>query len=332
MTATETVRGLVDGGLAPGEWKVAGPLTIVPLFGGVLAKEYVLGQTAFADGSLKVGELDGGTVPELEAFNVGSLPVLLLDGEHLKGARQDRILNASILLAAQKRTVLPVSCVEEGRWHYEGGTSFAGSDEISYARLRQTNARHRNISALHGVGREVDQGAVWADVAAKHRELGVEASETGAMQDAFSTSASDLDRIVADVGVAEAGQTGALAIVGGRVVALDSFDRPETFSAIWPRLARGYAMEAIGQAPVAADRDVVDRFLGDVEDSVMAEAPGVGLGTDVVMTSEKVVGNALAWADGIVHLALFPRDDVVHDGNGGDIQRPSQRRLRRLDG
>lgn len=333
MTAIEMVKGLVGGGLAPGEETVAGPLTIAPLFGGAVAKEYVLGQHAFADGTLKVGELHGGTVPELEAFNHGTLPVLLLDGEHLKGARQDRVLNASILLPAQKRTVLPVSCVEQGRWHYEDETSFAPAEGISYARLRRTSAQHRNVSAMRGEGRRVDQGAVWEDVADKHREIGVQASPTGAMQDAFSTHAGELDGIVAGVGGARPGQTGAIAIVGGHVAALDAFDRPETFSSIWPRLVRGYALEALGQPIVAAQAGpAIASFLRDALSAPLVEAPGVGLGTDVVVTSEEIVGNALTWAEGVVHLALFSRGEIVHDDDGGHIERPSQRRLRRLGG
>ena len=330
MTAIDIVKSLVDGGLAPKERIEGGPLTVVPLFGGAPAKEYVLGQQAFADGTLKVGELDGGTVPELEAFNRGTLPVLLLDGEHLKGARQDRILNASILLPAQKRTVLPVSCVEQGRWHYEDATSFTPAQEISYSRLRRTNAQHRTVSALNGEGREVNQSAVWADVAQKHHEVGVEASDTGAMQDAFATHASELDHIVKTIGDGRPGQTGAVAIVGGRVTALDAFDRPETFAAIWPRLVRGYAMDALGVEPGPSDEDTLARFLDSVHGSIMVEAAGVGLGIDVVMTSERIVGNALTWAEGIVHLAVFPKDDIVHAPDAGDIQRPSQRRLRRL--
>ena len=44
------------------------------------------------------------------------------------------------------------------------------------------------------------------------------------------------------------GQVGALVAVEDRVVALDLVSRPEVFASLLPRLAQGYALEAIGTA------------------------------------------------------------------------------------
>ncbi len=43
-----------------------------------------------------------GSVPDLRVANLGHLPLLLLDGEQLVGARQNRILNMTVLVAAQR--------------------------------------------------------------------------------------------------------------------------------------------------------------------------------------------------------------------------------------
>src|SRR5579885_1858551 len=58
-----------------------------------------------------------GAVPELLVENPLSEDVLLYDGEELVGAKQNRILNVSVLVAAGAKLPIPVSCVEEGRWH-----------------------------------------------------------------------------------------------------------------------------------------------------------------------------------------------------------------------
>jgi len=45
--------------------------------------------------------------------------ILILDGEELVGAKQNRVVNTTLLIAAASSTVIPVSCVEQGRWDYD---------------------------------------------------------------------------------------------------------------------------------------------------------------------------------------------------------------------
>src|SRR6476620_862283 len=53
---------------------------------------------------------EGGVVPELRFENKGVVPILLVDGEELIGARQNRVLNLTILVGAHTELVIPVSC------------------------------------------------------------------------------------------------------------------------------------------------------------------------------------------------------------------------------
>jgi ARG and Rhodanese-Phosphatase-superfamily-associated Protein domain len=39
------------------------------------------------------------------------------DGQELVGAKQNRVLNVTVLIEAESEVLLPLSCVEEGRWH-----------------------------------------------------------------------------------------------------------------------------------------------------------------------------------------------------------------------
>jgi hypothetical protein len=59
---------------------------------------------------------EAGSVPELLVKNLAPSPVLILDGEELIGAKQNRIVNLAILVAAGQTLRIPVSCVEAGRW------------------------------------------------------------------------------------------------------------------------------------------------------------------------------------------------------------------------
>lgn len=78
--------------------------------------EYLLLDEALADGSIEVEEVDNsGSVPELKVINNSPQMVLILDGEELVGAKQNRIINTTILIQGKSTTVIPVSCVEQGR-------------------------------------------------------------------------------------------------------------------------------------------------------------------------------------------------------------------------
>jgi hypothetical protein len=92
-------------------------LTVFPLFLEAPARSnYRLAEEALADGSAVVEEVtEGGSVPNLAVDNKGETLVLFVEGQELRGAKQNRVLNTSVLIAAKTKTVLPVSCVEQGR-------------------------------------------------------------------------------------------------------------------------------------------------------------------------------------------------------------------------
>jgi hypothetical protein len=82
-----------------------------------------------------VEKSEGGTVPELRVINKSDRMVLILDGEELVGAKQNRIVNTTILIAGKTTTVIPVSCVEQGRWSYKSD-KFYSEKRVMSSKLR----------------------------------------------------------------------------------------------------------------------------------------------------------------------------------------------------
>ena len=267
-------------------------------------------------------------MPQLVLKNAGTLPVLLLDGEHLEGAMQNRVLNATVLAAPEHETVIPVSCVERAAGATGGrlGSRRSGSrsaPEMAYSELRSLKTVYAAASARAGAGRQVDQGEVWADVERKRTQVKGGSSPTGAMRDAFRDRAADLRRIVDGVGRPDREHNGVMAFAGWRPLALDLFDRPETLAALWDRWSRGTRWMRSPTSPPRSARSSPmgsSRRRGRRREATAHE--GVGLGTDVILTSPTSVADALTWEGAIVHLAAFPTST---DGHGSSRPRPRSR-------
>ena len=86
--------------------RTLGGLTVFALVAPLRAtgeRSYRTLDEAIAAGAARVTEIShAGSVPELCFVNEGDLPVLLLDGEELSGAKQNRILNLTILCPPRK--------------------------------------------------------------------------------------------------------------------------------------------------------------------------------------------------------------------------------------
>jgi hypothetical protein len=193
---------------------------VFPLFsdgnGGV---EYRLSDEALADESVAVEEVDeSGSVPDLLVENKGDIRVLFLEGEELIGAKQNRILNTSVLVAAHSKTKIPVSCVEQGRWGYRS-RYFGSSGSHSSPSLRRVvkSSVSRAIRAKRG--HSSDQGAVWKEVACLHATHGV-SSDTSAMSDAYDMHRGRIEEYQDRLKYVE-GATGAAVAIGNKIVAFD---------------------------------------------------------------------------------------------------------------
>ena len=87
--------------------------------------------------------------------------VLLYDGEELVGAKQNRILNVSVLVGASAKLPIPVSCVEQGRWSRRSD-AFGSATHISHSHLRRRKAETLAAQPLARgarAGRRLGRGA-----------------------------------------------------------------------------------------------------------------------------------------------------------------------------
>jgi hypothetical protein len=301
--------------VAPGEPLTSAGLTMVPLLGGRgEGAGYLTLDDAIATGSFRVTEVsEAGSVPELLVVNDLGEPVLIVDGEELVGAKQNRIVNLTILVPGRSRIPLPVSCVESGRWRHRT-RHFGTAPRVHYASGRAMKARAVTES-YRTVGRPAsDQGAIWDDIARKSARFAAH-SETAAMDVLFETSEPQLRQLEAHFEPV-AGQVGAVFLIAGAPIGLDVFDSPATWQKLAPKLVASYGLDAVDQGrSVAAGVTREPRFLAQAVEELLARAsalqieryPSAGLGEDVRLSGPSLAGGALVVDERLVHLAVFPR-------------------------
>lgn len=182
---------------------------------------------------LRITEVDeAGSVPELVVRNPLTERVLLYDGEELVGAKQNRIVERSVLVAAGATLKIPVKCVEQGRWSRRTA-HFEPVPRAAYPELRR--------ATLDG------QAAVWDEVAAKSHRLRA-ASPTGAVEAVYERRSSTIEEYL-DALPRQDGQCGALVGIAGRLTCLDYVSRSDVFAGLHGKLLRGYALSAL-ESPV----------------------------------------------------------------------------------
>ena len=278
-------------------------LSVFPLFvASVGTIEYRLAADAIADGSLVVREVsEGGSVSDLMAENRGGIRILFLEGEELIGAKQNRILNTSVLVAPHSTTRVPVSCVEQNRWGYRS-RHFGSSGSHAPSSLRRSLKSSVTRSVRQERSHRSDQAQVWRDVATLHETHGVH-SGTAAMSDAFETHGDKVAEYQQRLGYVD-GAFGFVFAIGDDIVSYDLFDKPETCRSVWARFLSGTVFDALaaGQTESSVSVTDVERWITDSRE--MAWEPTDAVGEGLEYRAESTRGDqasALAYRDTLVH-------------------------------
>jgi len=300
-------------------------MAVFPLFasdnGG---PKYLTLKEALEQRLLVVKELgDEGSVPELKAVNKADIPVLLLDGEELAGAKQNRVLNTTILLKKQSETIIPVSCTEEGRWSFVS-EGFADSDAVAAPRLRERKLHDVACSLADDMGFHSDQAALWDSIESLSAEAEVH-SPTGAMRAVFEARTSDLNQYLKAFECAPH-QKGLLVIVNGEVVGFDLLSLESAYEILHPKLVKSYAIDALLQKPddgSKASTEAAKAFIKEASSCDEKKYESVGYGWDHRFEGDKIVGSALVYGKTVIHTAFFR---IIESGKVGRMAGYGRRR------
>jgi hypothetical protein len=322
-------------------------LTVWPLLADTTVPASGLAYRTLADaleaGDLLVDEVsEGGFVPNVRVTNRGREAVLVLFGEEIVGAKQNRVANASFLVGAESSVVIDVSCVEQGRWGRRAGVGFLSSDHLISHMLRRKMQAKVAMARAVGQSFDADQAEVWDEV--RHRVVSSQTSSRSIAYDDYHDSRrTDLEEILAAFR-ALPGQVGFVAAIGDAMHGVEFLGRPDVFARCFERMLRAYAIDAVDAgllrserpvrpgrrarpdlfgepghpehddllegpaspaAPPAPAFDSPEAFLAALAAAEITRCPSLGLGEDLRLRGPRVAGCALA-VEGVVHLMGHP--------------------------
>lgn len=297
-----------------------GGVTVFPLFlgdddpaEGIRLSPATLDQ-ALGQGQLRVEEVsEAGSVPDLRLTNLGGQEVFLLDGEQVLGVKQNRTFNLSMLLPPEASVVVPVSCLEQGRWNRRDGSARA-AEHAHFAQGRSSKMRSVSRSLASMRSYRSDQSRVWQDISMLMDEFNA-FSPTAAEADVYDARRDRLGEVVEAV-KPQPGQAGAVFLDRGRVIGADLFGDPALYAELAPKLARSYALfqrperdDANSEASAAGAETnpeaTARAFLSAAARAAKQPFPAPGLGETWRFEAEAVHGAALAHEGRCLHLAAF---------------------------
>ena len=297
----ETARGFVSS-LEIREAVVCGDLSVFPVFcPGDAVSSYDLLKAALEDGNAEVSEMsESGVVSELKVVNRGRSRLLIPEGEILTGAKQDRVVNVTVLVAASAAFTLPVSCVEQGRW--SRATRKFRASHYAPPSLRATRNRSVREDRMAGGRGRSDQGRVWADIRETMDTMNLD-SDTDSLPETYEKAESRLERYRKEV-VMPAGCRGAILAVNNEICGMDYYDDPDAFARMWPDISQSYFFEAVRLKSdgTAATRDQAAEYLGSVGASLDIPPDTLGEGVEMLVQQDSLTGSAILSDGRLCHL------------------------------
>ena len=259
-----------------------------------------------ATDDLVVSELESASVPQIQVHNPTDSPLLIPAGKVLSGGRQTRTVNVSILVAPGSTIVIPVSCVEAGRWH--GEHRFEDSKRFASRRVRMEKQRSvaRNVKNLRT--KMSDQSAVWssidAEMASRHLS-----SDTKSFLYAEESMNDEKKRFTAVQELLNEGpeplQNGIAIAQGDEVVSVEMFASPDALKSSYEALIRSAIFDSPDKKVKSPSEGAVQKFLDQILSAETTEATGVGLGTEYHIENDKFVAHALAYEGKFLHANAF---------------------------
>lgn len=317
-------------GLQTGNLQLHNTMAVFPLFADRNTFDGIISlDDAFKKKCIEFKEVnESGSVPELLAVNNCDKKVLILEGQELKGAKQNRTLNTHILLKEKSETVIPVSCSEQGRWHYKNKNFDLTDKLVSHKLRRSINADVTTNLTLKNDFKS-NQRKVWNKINEYMNHFGIR-NATSAYHDLFEELKSDISEYNGKFPL-QKNQIGVVVFIDGKLEGLEVIADKEIYKQNHDKILKSYMiddlkiqnrkiknkLEAFKLPEIKPDytgresemKEIIRYFITAASETGQKVFKSPGLGYEHRLTGGKVTGNILIYNEEPLACHLFPDDN-----------------------
>ena len=262
-------------------------------------------------GLVEVKECEKSTVNTIMVTNNAVTPLILIDGEEILGANQNRIVNNTLLIAPKTTQAISVSCTEHGRWKHT--SEFRQSEYIA-------NFKTRRVKEYASRGHGDAQNAIWESIACLEAEKSFK-SPTSAMSESYDNLKVDHNEFLKAFEIVD-GQCGVLIIQNGEIKGFEIFYNPQIYKEYHQKILRSYLIDnKIENTTFSINIDEIKSFIDDTNYLAFSKKDSEGIEVKFEFESDGGLGNLYTYDDEILHFSYFNKLD---DTNADDINERMQ--------
>lgn len=279
--------------------------------------DYISSVKAFRKNLISVSELkEGGSVNNILFKNKSKNFVFFLQGDILEGALQNRTVNTSVLIKPECETIIPVSCVEAGRWNYRDYTApkqkrekFKESPMTTPVNFKKKMniEMEKNLKAKRG--HYSNQGERWSDID-KFLKSHKITSNSSDLSEVYYSNKMFIDQITPDFTVNK-DANGLAIFYKDKIESIDIFNRTDVYEEYFPKLINSAVVEFnfTEEETKEIGFDEVKyktlEFFDKIKELDCEEYNGVGVGTEKRFKSKEITGFELEYDSHLIHLTAM---------------------------
>lgn len=281
--------------------------------------EYISLSNAIKNKHITVGEIsESGSVNDLKVVNDSKHFVFMSDGDILSGAKQNRVLNTSILIAPKTRVIIPVSCIEQGRWRYRSD-NFDSTDDYAPSHLRCMINSDVSYNLKSTSMHKASQSNIWNSVSDYVRNFNV-STDSSNLSDVFDSRKDHFNEYLNEFKV-DNGSNGIAVFHNKRMINIEIFNRTDVYEEYFKKLIKSvyfdFQMSDGKDYSISKSEafKIINDFLINTDTLRYEEYNGAGTGIEKRFETNEMSGFELNYENKLIHFVT-----LRNQGNG-DLNR-----------